>query len=97
MCTPCSKPPFSGCLTGIQLSGAGGALLLGVQKPVVVAHGSSQADGIYHAILLAHRTIQEKTVQRINNRLEKLLSAVPPHTLKSLDISNSVASSSRFE
>ncbi len=93
----CARPLFSALRATTDYQKAGGALLLGVQKPVVVAHGSSQADGIYHAILLAHRTIQEKTVQRINNRLEKLLCPLPSHMLNSGGVSNSAASSSRFE
>jgi phosphate acyltransferase len=41
---------------------AGGALLLGLRKPVVVAHGSFGPTGIDHAIRLARRAVDEDMV-----------------------------------
>ncbi|HYH59711.1 MAG TPA: phosphate acyltransferase PlsX [Thermoleophilaceae bacterium] len=42
----------------------GGAILLGVRRPVVVAHGKSSADGIANAVRLARRAADEKMVER---------------------------------
>jgi phosphate acyltransferase len=44
--------------------GVGGAILLGLRKPVVVAHGSFGADGIANAIRLAQRAVDERMVER---------------------------------
>jgi phosphate acyltransferase len=43
---------------------AGGAILLGLRKPVVVAHGSFGPRGIENAVRLAHRAITEEMVGR---------------------------------
>jgi glycerol-3-phosphate acyltransferase PlsX len=51
----------------------GGALLLGVNKPVVVAHGSAQADAIYHAILFAQETVESKLIEHFNAQLADVL------------------------
>ena len=42
----------------------GGAVLLGLRRPVVVAHGGSSAEGIANAIRLARRTVDERAVER---------------------------------
>ena len=42
----------------------GGAILLGVRRPVVVAHGKSTAEGIANAIRLARRAADEDMVER---------------------------------
>ncbi len=76
----CVKPLFAGIRATTDYQKAGGALLLGVEKPVVVAHGSSQADGIYYAILHAHEITCKNILSRINNRLATLLSTVPVST-----------------
>jgi phosphate acyltransferase len=44
--------------------GVGGAILLGLRKPVVVAHGSFGPKGIENAIRLAHRAVEEDMVGR---------------------------------
>jgi glycerol-3-phosphate acyltransferase PlsX len=43
---------------------AGGAILLGLRKPVVVAHGSFGPKGIESAVRLAHRAVEEDMVGR---------------------------------
>jgi phosphate acyltransferase len=48
----------------------GGALLLGLRKPVVVAHGSFGPTGIEHAIRLARRAVDEEMVGRTGAALE---------------------------
>ncbi|MEA2386151.1 MAG: phosphate acyltransferase [Thermoleophilaceae bacterium] len=42
----------------------GGAILLGVRRPVVVAHGKSSAEGIANAVRLARRAADEDMVER---------------------------------
>jgi glycerol-3-phosphate acyltransferase PlsX len=42
----------------------GGAILLGVRRPVVVAHGKSNAEGIANAVRLARRAADEDMVER---------------------------------
>ena len=42
----------------------GGAILLGVRRPVVVAHGKSTAQGIANAVRLARRAADENMVER---------------------------------
>jgi glycerol-3-phosphate acyltransferase PlsX len=44
--------------------GVGGAILLGLRKPVVVAHGSFGPKGIASAIGLARRAVDEDMVER---------------------------------
>jgi phosphate acyltransferase len=49
--------------------GVGGAILLGLRKPVVVAHGSFGPDGIANAIRLAQRAVDERMVERTGEAL----------------------------
>ena len=44
--------------------GVGGAILLGLRKPVVVAHGSFGPKGIASAVRLARRAVDERMVER---------------------------------
>jgi glycerol-3-phosphate acyltransferase PlsX len=48
----------------------GGAILLGLRKPVVVAHGSFGPMGIEHAVKLARRAVDEDMVGRTTAALE---------------------------
>jgi glycerol-3-phosphate acyltransferase PlsX len=48
----------------------GGAILLGLRKPVVVAHGSFGPTGIEHAVKLARRAADEDMVGRTTAALE---------------------------
>ncbi len=48
----------------------GGALLLGLRKPVVVAHGSFGPDGIASAVRVAARAVEEDVVGRTHAALE---------------------------
>jgi phosphate acyltransferase len=50
--------------------GVGGAILLGLRKPVVVAHGSFGPRGIENAIRLARRAVDENMVGRTAVALE---------------------------
>jgi glycerol-3-phosphate acyltransferase PlsX len=48
----------------------GGAILLGLRKPVVVAHGSFGPTGIESAVRLAQRAVEEDMVGRTAAALE---------------------------
>ncbi len=48
----------------------GGAILLGLRRPVVVAHGSFGPRGIANAIGLAGRAVDERMVERTHDALE---------------------------
>lgn len=48
----------------------GGAILLGLRKPVVVAHGSFGPDGIAGAVRLARRAVDERMVERTSQALD---------------------------
>jgi phosphate acyltransferase len=48
----------------------GGAILLGLRKPVVVGHGSFGPEGIAGAIRLARRAADERMVERTHQALE---------------------------
>jgi phosphate acyltransferase len=63
----------------------GGALLLGLRKPVVVAHGSFGPTGIAHAIELARRAVDEDMVGRTGAALEAaaVLRSVPAASVAS--------------
>jgi glycerol-3-phosphate acyltransferase PlsX len=50
--------------------GSGGAILLGLRKPVVVAHGSFGPRGIENAVRLARRAVDERMVERTAAALE---------------------------
>ena len=53
----------------IDPNATGGAILLGVRKPVVIAHGKSSAEGIANAIRLAQRAVDEQMVDKTATRL----------------------------
>jgi glycerol-3-phosphate acyltransferase PlsX len=57
----------------IDYARTGGALLLGVNKPVVIAHGSSKEEAITQAILFAQKTIDQKIMPTFNETLKVLL------------------------
>ena len=42
----------------------GGAILLGLRRPVVIAHGGSTAEGVANAVRLARRAVDERMVER---------------------------------
>jgi glycerol-3-phosphate acyltransferase PlsX len=48
----------------------GGAILLGLRKPVVVGHGSFGPVGIEHAVKLAQRAVDEDMVGRTTSALK---------------------------
>jgi glycerol-3-phosphate acyltransferase PlsX len=50
--------------------GVGGAIMLGLRRPVVVAHGSFGPDGIASAVKLARRAVDERMVERTAEALQ---------------------------
>ncbi|MCD7773938.1 MAG: phosphate acyltransferase PlsX [Ruminococcus sp.] len=50
----------------------GGAPLLGVSKPVIKAHGSSDANAFYHAIIQAKSCVESNVVDEISNSLKEM-------------------------
>lgn len=56
----------------IDYSRIGGALLLGVKKPVIIAHGSSNQEAIFQAIVFAHNVVREQRIERFNAQLVTL-------------------------
>jgi phosphate acyltransferase len=54
----------------IDPNATGGAILLGVRRPVVIAHGRSTAEGIANAVRLAQRAVDEQMVEKTAARLE---------------------------
>lgn len=57
----------------VDYARTGGALLLGVNKPVVIAHGSSKEEAIMQAILFAQKTVEQKVTPTFNETLKVLL------------------------
>jgi glycerol-3-phosphate acyltransferase PlsX len=55
----------------IDPEGVGGAILLGLRRPVVVAHGSFGPKGVASAIQLARRASDERMVERTRDALEQ--------------------------
>ncbi|MEA2497020.1 MAG: phosphate acyltransferase [Thermoleophilaceae bacterium] len=54
----------------IDPNATGGAILLGVRRPVVIAHGKSTAEGIANAVRLAQRAVDDRMVEKTATRLE---------------------------
>ena len=50
----------------------GGAVLLGISKPVIKAHGSSDAKAFYNAIRQAKNCVEGKVVEEITASLAEL-------------------------
>jgi glycerol-3-phosphate acyltransferase PlsX len=63
----------------IDPNATGGAILLGVRKPVVIAHGKSSPEGIANAVRMAQRAVDEQMVEKTAARLESagVLRSVP--------------------
>ncbi|HEX4069366.1 MAG TPA: phosphate acyltransferase PlsX [Candidatus Babeliales bacterium] len=69
----CAYPVLRCVKNKIDYAKTGGALLLGVNKPVVIAHGSSKGQAITQAILFAQKTVDEKIMPTFNETLQVLL------------------------
>ena len=60
-----SKKVFRDFIVGLNYEKAGGAILLGVQKPVIISHGHSSARAIKNAVRLAAFSCREGVVDAI--------------------------------
>ena len=58
------------CASRSTRTRTGGAILLGVRRPVVIAHGSSSAEGIANALRLAQRAVDEGMIEKTASALE---------------------------
>ncbi|MFL5839447.1 MAG: phosphate acyltransferase PlsX [Thermoleophilaceae bacterium] len=65
----------------------GGAILLGVRRPVVIAHGRSSAEGIANALHLARRAADEGMIEKTASALESagVLRSAPAASLAQAD------------
>ena len=66
-------PVLSRVKKKVDYARTGGALLLGVNKPVVIAHGSSKEQAITQAIVFAQKTVEQKIIPTFNETLKMLL------------------------
>jgi glycerol-3-phosphate acyltransferase PlsX len=64
-----SKSVFARLKQKTDYAKIGGALLLGVTKPLVIAHGCSNADAIENAILYADKSVQDLVLPIFNQTL----------------------------
>lgn len=65
------RPALKGLRRGMDPDAVGGAVLLGLRGPAVVAHGSSGAEGIANAVRLADRAVRERALERTTEALER--------------------------
>ncbi|MGB8467474.1 MAG: phosphate acyltransferase PlsX [Candidatus Babeliales bacterium] len=79
-----SAPLFRRLKKHMTKAQRGGALLLGVNKPLVIAHGSSQAAAIDDAIRFAHQVVTEKTYEQFAALVHHQLTD-DDHYVQSLD------------
>lgn len=68
-----TKPIFNRMKKKMDYTQYGGALLLGVEAPVVVAHGSSDEVAIENAIIFANKVVNDGLVSRFNYSLSETL------------------------
>jgi glycerol-3-phosphate acyltransferase PlsX len=71
----------------IDPNSTGGAILLGVRRPVVIAHGKSSAEGIANALRLAQRAVDEGMIEKTALALESagVLRSAPAASLAQAD------------
>ncbi len=63
------RPALGGLRRQMDPNAVGGAILLGLRRVAVVAHGSSSPEGLANAIRLAERATRERAVERTSERL----------------------------
>ena len=68
-----SKPFFKKLKNSVDYQQTGGALLLGVNYPLIIAHGCSNAMAFENAIIFAHKVVNQQMIQQFNDGLTKLL------------------------
>ena len=65
------RPALRELRRGMDPDATGGAILLGLRRVAVVAHGSSGPDGIANAVRLAARAVDERAVERTAATLQR--------------------------
>ncbi|MFC3932690.1 phosphate acyltransferase PlsX [Streptococcus dentapri] len=65
------KDSLYGMRDMMDYSSAGGAVLIGLQAPVVKCHGSSQADSVYYTIKQVRTMLENQVVDKIVNEFSK--------------------------
>ena len=68
-----NKGMFKQIKTRLDYAATGGALLLGVNHPVILAHGRSDARAVENGILFAYQVVKEKRVQQFNKKLTEMM------------------------
>lgn len=63
------RTSLTGLRSELDPNTTGGAILLGLNAPVVIAHGNATADGIANATRLAARAVSERLVERTGESL----------------------------
>ncbi len=69
----CAYPVLNRVKKRFDYARTGGALLLGVNHPVVIAHGSSKEEAVAQAIFFAQKTVEQKILPTFNKTLQMLL------------------------
>ena len=70
------KPIFRVLKKKLDYAEKGGALLLGLQKPVIVAHGCSHERAIINALLFTDRIVRDATLKTFNVELASMIKRV---------------------
>lgn len=70
---------FSSIKEKTDYARTGGALLLGIQHPLIIAHGCSKAEAIERALVFAHRVAQDKMVEALNSAIIKTINECKDH------------------
>jgi glycerol-3-phosphate acyltransferase PlsX len=68
----CNAGLFRGLKQKVDYARIGGALLLGVNYPVILAHGCSHAGAIENAILFAHEVVKDSRILLLNKKLQTI-------------------------
>ena len=65
------RPALGGLRRELDPDNTGGAVLLGLRRVTVVAHGSSGPEGIANAVRLADRAVRERAIERTAEQLDR--------------------------
>jgi len=71
-----SKQIFLNLKKELDYANYGGGLLLGVAKPVIISHGSSNAVAIEHSILQAHSLVQSQVIEHVAESIAESMGAL---------------------
>lgn len=73
-----AQPAFSSVRARMDYEEHGGAPLVGLNNPVIIAHGRSSAKAMANALRLAHQTVTMDVTGKTNQRVAALLSSNSP-------------------